>query len=60
MSIFRPPTLGIGKVGDGNGVAVLGLGNLAVEDNIGTAGRAGTKVLLPKLVNLSLERGTGL
>lgn len=41
-------------------MAVLGLGNLVVEHDVGTAGRADTKVLLTKLVGLGLESSTGL
>lgn len=53
-------TLSVGKVGDGDGVPILGLGDLVVEHDVGTAGRASTKVLLAELVSLSLERSTNL
>lgn len=41
-------------------MSVLGLGHLGVEQNIGTAGRASTKVLLAECVSLSFEGGTSL
>ena len=41
-------------------MAVLGLYNLVVEHDVGAAGRAGTEVLLTKLVSLGLERSTDL
>lgn len=60
MQLRQLLTLSVGKVGDRNGVAVLGLGNLVVEHDVGAAGRAGAKVLLAKLVSLCLERSTSL
>jgi electron transfer flavoprotein alpha/beta subunit len=50
-------TLSVHKVGYGNGVTALSLGDLGVEHDVRAALRAGAEVLLAELVNLSLDGG---
>lgn len=48
-------TLSVHEVADGNRVAALGLGGLAVEHVVGMAVGADTHVLLAELLDLALD-----